>query len=155
MSALRAPSTASPPLNMHRSLIFNGASVCTGAVFIFLFRGHQRRREKDARIAADASAAANAIESRNSDGPEGIGESMSQGRAGRGNGRRWVIFGKRRWSMRLHREDVRFFKLFELYFDSSGARCVVFRTVQYRYALLLYIRIMLCSVLMFRPVWFS
>ncbi|EJC99339.1 MFS general substrate transporter [Fomitiporia mediterranea MF3/22] len=57
MSALRAPSTASPPSNMHRSLIFSGVSTCAGVVFVFFFRGHQKRREKDVRIAAAAAAA--------------------------------------------------------------------------------------------------
>lgn len=51
MSALRAPDSASPPQNMHRALIFSGVTVFTLAMSVFVFRGHQRRREMDARQA--------------------------------------------------------------------------------------------------------
>ena len=57
MSALRAPEDASPPLNMHRSLIYSGTSICTAAMTILLFRGEQKRRMKDARVAAEIAAA--------------------------------------------------------------------------------------------------
>jgi len=48
--ALRASPTASPPLNMHKALIFNGVFImlmCTPAFFI---RGTQVRRENDVRM---------------------------------------------------------------------------------------------------------
>ena len=51
MSALRASENASPPLNMHRALIFSGATVFTLSMSVFLLRGQQRRREMDVRQA--------------------------------------------------------------------------------------------------------
>ena len=47
MSALRASEDASPPFNMHHSLIFQGTLICVGTAGIFFFRSQQRRREKD------------------------------------------------------------------------------------------------------------
>lgn len=47
MSALRASENASPPLNMHHSLHFQGIFTVVGTAGILFFRGHQRRREKD------------------------------------------------------------------------------------------------------------
>ncbi|KAL5499054.1 hypothetical protein ACEPAH_1572 [Sanghuangporus vaninii] len=58
MSALRAPSDASPPQNMHRSLIYSGASICGGTVFVLFLRGQQRRRERDESFAAAAATSA-------------------------------------------------------------------------------------------------
>ena len=57
MSDLRASPDASPPENMHRSLIYSGASICCGTVFVIFLRGQQRRREKDESIAAAAATA--------------------------------------------------------------------------------------------------
>jgi len=48
--ALRAPSTASPPLNMHKALIFNGAFIMASTSFVFFIRGRQARREMDVRM---------------------------------------------------------------------------------------------------------
>ncbi|KZV63363.1 MFS general substrate transporter [Peniophora sp. CONT] len=45
--ALRAPSTANPPLNMHRSIIFNGAWCFASSFFVFFLHGRQVRRERD------------------------------------------------------------------------------------------------------------
>ncbi|TFK44255.1 major facilitator superfamily domain-containing protein [Crucibulum laeve] len=45
--ALRANSSASPPLNMRRGLIFNGTFVMTTAVLILLLKGKQVRKEVD------------------------------------------------------------------------------------------------------------
>ncbi|KAJ7881071.1 major facilitator superfamily domain-containing protein [Mycena olivaceomarginata] len=45
--ALRAGTNGSPPLNMHRALIFNGASVVAISSLIFLVRGRQVRKELD------------------------------------------------------------------------------------------------------------
>ena len=36
---------------MHRALIFSGVTVFSLAMSVFVFRGHQRRREMDARQA--------------------------------------------------------------------------------------------------------
>lgn len=41
-SALRASSTASPPLNMHRSLIFNGVFIVVCSFLIFFVRGDRK-----------------------------------------------------------------------------------------------------------------
>ncbi|TFY82793.1 hypothetical protein EWM64_g1222 [Hericium alpestre] len=62
--ALRAPSTASPPLNMHRAIIFNGAWVFASCWFVFLFNGRQARRERDERMlkAAEVPMEASPIE---------------------------------------------------------------------------------------------
>ncbi|THH01887.1 hypothetical protein EW145_g6842 [Phellinidium pouzarii] len=57
MSALRAPASASPPLNMHRALVFNGVTIFATTMSIFLFRGRQRRRERDVSAATAATAA--------------------------------------------------------------------------------------------------
>jgi hypothetical protein len=46
-SALRANQDAHPPLNMHRSLIFNGVFVMVPMLFIFLMKGKQVRKEMD------------------------------------------------------------------------------------------------------------
>ncbi|EJC99340.1 MFS general substrate transporter [Fomitiporia mediterranea MF3/22] len=54
-SALRAPPTASPPSNMHRALIYNGASIFGSAGFALFLRGRQKRREMDM-LAASAAA---------------------------------------------------------------------------------------------------
>ena len=48
--ALRASPTADPPLNMHKSLIFNGAFILAGCCSVFFLRGKQARREKDAQM---------------------------------------------------------------------------------------------------------
>ena len=45
--ALRAPATAHPPLNMHRSLIFQASFICGCALFILFLKGKQVRRELD------------------------------------------------------------------------------------------------------------
>ncbi|KAL5522667.1 hypothetical protein ACEPAG_8685 [Sanghuangporus baumii] len=58
MSALRTSSDASPPQNMHRSLIYSGASICGGTVCVIFLRGQQRRREKDESFAAAAATSA-------------------------------------------------------------------------------------------------
>lgn len=48
--ALRAPRTASPPLNMHSALIFNGVFIMVVCLSIFFLRGTQVRRENDVRM---------------------------------------------------------------------------------------------------------
>lgn len=48
--ALRAPPTASPPLNMHKALIFNGVFIMVACASIFFIRGTQVRRENDVRM---------------------------------------------------------------------------------------------------------
>jgi hypothetical protein len=48
--ALRAPSTASPPLNMHKALIFNGVFIMLMCTSVFFIRGTQVRRENDVRM---------------------------------------------------------------------------------------------------------
>jgi hypothetical protein len=48
--ALRAPSTASPPLNMHRALIFNGVFIVVCSSLVFFIRGKQARREMDIKM---------------------------------------------------------------------------------------------------------
>jgi hypothetical protein len=45
--ALRDGSSANPPLNMHRSLIFTGVFGVTPALFTQFIRGKQSRRELD------------------------------------------------------------------------------------------------------------
>lgn len=45
--ALRAPSTANPPLNMHKAIIFNGVCSLATAGLIFFVHGHQARRARD------------------------------------------------------------------------------------------------------------
>ncbi|KAH8113902.1 MFS general substrate transporter [Phellopilus nigrolimitatus] len=55
MSALRAPASASPPGNMHRSLVFVGVFIFAATMSIFFFRGHQRRLERDMRVAANTA----------------------------------------------------------------------------------------------------
>lgn len=47
MQALRASDSASPPLNMHRSLIFLGVFICVVVSSVLLLRGRQARRETD------------------------------------------------------------------------------------------------------------
>ncbi|KDQ15326.1 hypothetical protein BOTBODRAFT_108891 [Botryobasidium botryosum FD-172 SS1] len=47
-NALRAGPDASPPLNMHRTLIFIGSVVAVAAVSVFWVNGKQVRREQDA-----------------------------------------------------------------------------------------------------------
>jgi len=59
MSALRDSESASPPRNMRRSLIFNGATIFSLSMSIFLFCGRQRRREKDMQALAGGGAAQN------------------------------------------------------------------------------------------------
>jgi len=48
--ALRAPPTASPPHNMHRALVFNGAYIVACASLVFFVRGKQVRREMDIKM---------------------------------------------------------------------------------------------------------
>ena len=48
--ALRASPTADPPLNMRKSLIFNGIFILAGCCSVFFLKGKQARREKDARM---------------------------------------------------------------------------------------------------------
>jgi len=48
--ALRAPATASPPLNMHKALMFNGVFIMLTCISIFSIRGTQVRRENDVRM---------------------------------------------------------------------------------------------------------
>ncbi|KAJ7666282.1 major facilitator superfamily domain-containing protein [Mycena rosella] len=48
--ALRAGPGGTPPLNMHRALVFNGAFVLSVALFVFLIRGKQVRKELDERM---------------------------------------------------------------------------------------------------------
>lgn len=45
--ALRASRTASPPQNMHTTIIFNGVWVSTVATLVFFLEGKQARRERD------------------------------------------------------------------------------------------------------------
>ena len=45
--ALRAPSTANPPYNMHAALILHGCVVMVCGAFVFALRARQVRREKD------------------------------------------------------------------------------------------------------------
>jgi len=54
--ALRAGPDASPPLNMHRAIIFNAAFVCGSVASIALFRGKQARKEKDEEKNKEAAA---------------------------------------------------------------------------------------------------
>lgn len=46
-SALRAPSTGSPPLNMHRAIIFNAVFTTFAVLLVFGLEGRQARRERD------------------------------------------------------------------------------------------------------------
>jgi len=48
--ALRAPATASPPLNMHKALIFHGVFIVLSCISIFFIRGTQVRRQNDVRM---------------------------------------------------------------------------------------------------------
>ncbi|KAF8207013.1 major facilitator superfamily domain-containing protein [Mycena galopus ATCC 62051] len=48
--ALRAGVNGSPPLNMHRALIFNGAFVVASSLLVFMLRGKQVRKELDKRM---------------------------------------------------------------------------------------------------------
>jgi hypothetical protein len=52
--ALRAPPTASPPLNMRNALIFNGAFIMALSLPSFFIRGTQVRRENDTRMVEEA-----------------------------------------------------------------------------------------------------
>ena len=45
--ALRADDTAQPPLNMRKSLIFNGAFIMAVGSTIFFLKGEQVRKEMD------------------------------------------------------------------------------------------------------------
>ena len=45
--ALRASPAASPPQNMHATIIFNGVWVFTVAMLVFFLKGKQARRERD------------------------------------------------------------------------------------------------------------
>ena len=45
--ALRASTTASPPQNMHTTIIFNGVWVVAVATLVFFLEGKQVRRERD------------------------------------------------------------------------------------------------------------
>ncbi len=47
MSALRGSDSASPPLNMHRSLIFLGIFIGVVVASVSVLRGRQVRRETD------------------------------------------------------------------------------------------------------------
>lgn len=49
--ALRAPADATPPLNMHRSFIFNGVWCFATSFFVFFLNGRQARRERDLALA--------------------------------------------------------------------------------------------------------
>ncbi|KZV63361.1 MFS general substrate transporter [Peniophora sp. CONT] len=49
--ALRAPPDANPPLNMHRSFIFNGVWCFATSFFVFFLNGRQARRERDLALA--------------------------------------------------------------------------------------------------------
>lgn len=53
--ALRAPTTANPPLNMRRALIFSGAFIMVGCSTIFFIRGKQARREMDVRMGGESA----------------------------------------------------------------------------------------------------
>ena len=46
-SALRAPSTGNPPLNMHRAIIFNAVFTTFAVSLVFGLEGRQARRERD------------------------------------------------------------------------------------------------------------
>lgn len=46
-SALRASSTGSPPLNMHRAIIFNAIFTTFAVLLVFGLEGRQARRERD------------------------------------------------------------------------------------------------------------
>jgi len=48
--ALRASPTADPPLNMRKSLIFNGIFILAGCCSVFFLKGKQARREKDVQM---------------------------------------------------------------------------------------------------------
>jgi len=48
--ALRASPTASPPLNMHKALIFNGVFIVLMCISVIFIRGTQVRRENDVRM---------------------------------------------------------------------------------------------------------
>lgn len=45
--ALRADETATPPLNMHRALIFNGSFIIVASLSVFFIRGKQVRKRAD------------------------------------------------------------------------------------------------------------
>ncbi|KAG6331792.1 hypothetical protein ID866_7298 [Astraeus odoratus] len=45
--ALRAPSTANPPYNMHNALILHGCVIMVFGAFVFILRAKQARREMD------------------------------------------------------------------------------------------------------------
>ncbi|KAG5639117.1 hypothetical protein H0H81_006706 [Sphagnurus paluster] len=49
--ALRAGPQANPPLNMLRSLIFNGAIIMSSASLVFMLHGRQVRKERDEQTA--------------------------------------------------------------------------------------------------------
>ncbi|KAI0066126.1 MFS general substrate transporter [Artomyces pyxidatus] len=49
-NALRAPSTADPPLNMHRAIVMNGVWVFTMSTFVYFFHGEQTRRQMDEKM---------------------------------------------------------------------------------------------------------
>jgi hypothetical protein len=51
--ALRASPAASPPQNMHRTIIFNGIWVSAVAGLVFFLRGKQVRRELDEQMYDD------------------------------------------------------------------------------------------------------
>jgi len=51
MDALRAPSSADPPLNMRNALIFNAAFIAATACLVVFFTGAQTRRKKDEEMA--------------------------------------------------------------------------------------------------------
>lgn len=51
--ALRAPPTASPPLNMHKALIFSGAFIMATCFAIFFIHGKQARREMDIKMGGE------------------------------------------------------------------------------------------------------
>ncbi|EIM82916.1 MFS general substrate transporter [Stereum hirsutum FP-91666 SS1] len=48
--SLRAPSTANPPLNMRKAIIFNGVFALATSGLIFFINGHQARRVKDEEV---------------------------------------------------------------------------------------------------------
>lgn len=45
--ALRASPAASPPQNMHTTIVFNGTWMFTAATLVFFLKGKQARRERD------------------------------------------------------------------------------------------------------------
>jgi MFS transporter, FLVCR family, MFS-domain-containing protein 7 len=45
--ALRAGPNASPPLNMHKAIIFNGVFIAVPCMLVFFLRGKQARKEMD------------------------------------------------------------------------------------------------------------